>query len=307
LSGVFSFAVFPSATIQRGVTMVDENRPHAAGQNSFRARVRVGLFVILALMIAAGLYEFLLARPGVDAAYERIDKANSVALTAANGGSLTPERVHEVVGSPPSREVDLKDQNGNQYQMEVYTWRGGLPWRTYNVYVVYRRGMFLAHYQNENPREDVERGPPFPGGTPPPPGPDDVDEIDDDDLGDDDDDLGDDDDGDRPEGGRRGPFDFAQLDANGDEKLTSDELPEQFRDRLLQSADADGDGAITKEEFENRPRRGGPRSGGPGRGGRGPGADEGRGEGAAKPAGDEKPAEKPGEANQDRSAPKDEP
>jgi polyisoprenoid-binding protein YceI len=53
-------------------------------------------------------------------------------------------------------------------------------------------------------------------------------------------------------GVRRSGFDPAErfdgIDDNGDGKLTREEMPEQFADRILQ-ADTDGDGAVTKEEF----------------------------------------------------------
>ncbi|HCU36939.1 MAG TPA: hypothetical protein DGT21_16275 [Armatimonadetes bacterium] len=61
---------------------------------------------------------------------------------------------------------------------------------------------------------------------------------------------------------------FAEFDKNSDGRLTKDELPERFADRMMR-ADANGDGAITKEELEqarrNRRERGGdgpPRGGG---------------------------------------------
>jgi Ca2+-binding EF-hand superfamily protein len=45
---------------------------------------------------------------------------------------------------------------------------------------------------------------------------------------------------------------FAELDKNGDGKLTADEIPEsrkRFFDRLLRVADSDKDGALTRVEF----------------------------------------------------------
>ncbi|HVU86745.1 MAG TPA: EF-hand domain-containing protein [Pirellulales bacterium] len=50
---------------------------------------------------------------------------------------------------------------------------------------------------------------------------------------------------------------FRRLDANGDGRVTSDELPAERRERLsmlLKRADADGDGAMTLKEFEALPR-----------------------------------------------------
>lgn len=77
-------------------------------------------------------------------------------------------------------------------------------------------------------------------------------------------------------GGPGGGFDpqaiFAQRDADGDGKLTGDEISERMRGRL-EEIDTDGDGAVTLEEFQasmSRFRQGGP-GGGPGGAGGGPG------------------------------------
>lgn len=96
--------------------------------------------------------------------------------------------------------------------------------------------------------------------------------------------------GDGGGGGRGGPnggggrsFDpgaiFAQLDTNGDGKLTTDEAGERMRDRFPE-IDKDKDGTVSKEEFVSapRPNNGGGRGGGGGGGNRGPGP-------AASPAG----------------------
>ena len=54
------------------------------------------------------------------------------------------------------------------------------------------------------------------------------------------------------EGGRRPERLFARLDANGDGKVTADEVPEPLREmfkRMLARGDKDGDGTLSKEEF----------------------------------------------------------
>ncbi len=75
-----------------------------------------------------------------------------------------------------------------------------------------------------------------------------------------------------PREGRRGRL-FERADADGDGKLTKDEMPERMREHLLE-ADADGDGAVTREELDAARERGdwGPR-GGRGRGGPGAGSE----------------------------------
>lgn len=59
---------------------------------------------------------------------------------------------------------------------------------------------------------------------------------------------------------------FDRFDKDDDGKLTADELPERIAERMLEHADADGDGAVTLEELQAaRPERpggpGGPRGG----------------------------------------------
>jgi len=93
-------------------------------------------------------------------------------------------------------------------------------------------------------------------------------------------------------GGRRGPpggpggFNpvemFETQDANGDEKLTGDEIPDRMRDHL-DRVDTDGNGEVSKEEIEalaERFQRGGPgggRGGPPGGGRGGPRGEDGGG------------------------------
>lgn len=75
-------------------------------------------------------------------------------------------------------------------------------------------------------------------------------------------------DGKRPEGREPGRL-FERLDTNKDGKVTVDEAPEPFRERieaLIRHADKDGDGAVTLEEFReagppNRKRPGAPGKG----------------------------------------------
>lgn len=71
-------------------------------------------------------------------------------------------------------------------------------------------------------------------------------------------------------GGPGGPGggDFVErpmsFDKNGDDKITKDEMPQRMKERLLQRADANGDGALDKQAVTKFAERMGQRRGGPG-------------------------------------------
>ena len=70
---------------------------------------------------------------------------------------------------------------------------------------------------------------------------------------------------------------FTQMDADGDGKVSGEEIPDRMRDNLSE-IDTDQDGAVSREEWEQRMSSrspGGPGGGGPGGGGPG-GGDGGR-------------------------------
>ncbi|MCO6455298.1 MAG: EF-hand domain-containing protein, partial [Pirellulaceae bacterium] len=92
--------------------------------------------------------------------------------------------------------------------------------------------------------------------------------------------------GPRPGGGNFDPAAiFQQRDADGDGKLTGDEISDRMRENLS-AIDSDGDGSITLEEFQARMRQfSGGQGGGPGGGGPGGGGPGGGGPAAAQGGG----------------------
>ena len=142
----------PSATAQEQGT----NKP--AGGSPIRLVVRVILFGILLYLICALPYDYFVARAGQVKAWEKLynkraeqsdpeykENETPGLLQRKNEGSgdveTTNETVAETLGRKPS-----KSTSENGVTTEVYTWRAGLPWKTYNIYVVY------AERKNKKPR-----------------------------------------------------------------------------------------------------------------------------------------------------------
>ncbi|WP_145343979.1 hypothetical protein [Rosistilla ulvae] len=96
-----------------------------------RARSYI-LFGVLGLMIIALAYDYKVARPQVEQAYEELVLLN-IHVNADPTDKVTPEMVSKALGKTPSRTFkDMTDL------VEVYSWRGGLFFRTHDLYVAYR-------------------------------------------------------------------------------------------------------------------------------------------------------------------------
>ena len=250
------------------------------------------LVSLLALALFALYYDYKVARPAVEKAYEQVASLNSQINNAAEHRRMKNTDVQEALGRTPNETF----QSGI-YTVEAYRWSAGMPLefrglsggespgigrKTHDYYAVYRRDgadfVFSTHFKFDldhdelTPRERVaaaddeymdEEGT-MEMGSDPAPGP-----------------------GGGPGGGGGGGvFDpeafFTERDADSDGKLAGDEISDRMRERL-ESIDTDEDGAVSKEEFlagMSRRRGGGGGPGGEGGGrGRGPGGGEGGGEG----------------------------
>jgi len=285
------------------------HRPNAPEAKGGRRRLFL-LVGLLALALFALWYDYKVARPAVEQAYDRIAAANDEINTAAEHRRMTSADVQGALRRRPS-ETFL---NG-KYTIEAYRWSAGMPielrglngdespgigLKTHDYYAVYRKDgpelAFVTHFKFDlDPDYFVEKvvvagaddgasaeesmmpgmgGPEGPGMGMGGPG------------------------GEGPGGGGPGGgFDpeafFAERDADGDGKLSGEEISERMRGRL-EAIDTDGDGAVTKEEFlagrsqaDGRGGRGGP-GGGPGRGPDGEG--EGRPQRPAPETSDDAPA-----------------
>ncbi len=118
------------------------------------------LFVLLAIALSALGYDRFVARPAVAAAHKMInDKANERSTSSKK--QLDNTEVAKLFGREPSEHLE-----GKHYCVEKFSWMGGLPWRTYDCWVVYspsndgdkKTYRFNSAYLNEEPEEQYMPG-----------------------------------------------------------------------------------------------------------------------------------------------------
>ncbi|MCH1495981.1 MAG: hypothetical protein L7U72_12175 [Rubripirellula sp.] len=236
------------------------------------------LLVLLGVMVVALAYDYKVARPNVDAAYEKI-VTKSMQVNSKSTEVLTNLSVRELLEMEPSETRE--EANGDL--VEVFSWRSGLPIRTHNLYAVYkkngenwlfhRHSKFIHESSSDVSQHDVKGGTVImSAGT-------DADQSDPDAVSEGGGEMleGSPDgggEGGRPQGrpapaaapGGADPFAgssafdpevraraepeavFAENDENEDGKLESYEIP-QISNQTKVKMDTDGDGVLTKEEW----------------------------------------------------------
>lgn len=129
----------------------------AAPASPARLLILLGL---LAVVIGVYAYDFLVAKPGVTAAYEKlqafVDDENK--RSVKDSAALTPDAIQKQLGmQPTSRTVNEKDG----YEVEYYRWWGHVPLlntRRHYISVVYLgqgTRKHTSHYLNENPPDEA--------------------------------------------------------------------------------------------------------------------------------------------------------
>lgn len=97
--------------------------------------LRMVLLLILALMIAALAWDWGMARPASEKAYQTISvMVEESAARPAEGGQASPADVQKAIGREPTTTKD-----GGHYIVEEYHWIRGLPFKSYYVIVVYNK------------------------------------------------------------------------------------------------------------------------------------------------------------------------
>lgn len=244
------------------------------------------LIGLLALALFALWYDYKVARPAVEKAYEQVSIMNDEINSAAEHRRMTNVDVQSALRRSPS-ETFLAEG----FTIEAYRWSAGMPiafrglsgdeapgigLKTHDYYAVYRKDgaelAFVTHFKFDLDQEELAVKPsvagpdagasddvaaagmeapggsgPGAGGGPGGGGP-----------------------GGGPGGG--GGFNpeamFAERDADGDGKLTGEEISDRMRQNLA-AIDTDGDGSVSKEELVARMSQFGGRGGRGGLGGDG--------------------------------------
>ena len=94
-----------------------------------RKKVLLALLVVMLVML---VYDYRVARPSVDRAYQQISE-RTVAVNDSPDRSLTNVNVQSLITKSPSRTfLDGDDL------VEVYSWQSGLPLRTHDLFAVYK-------------------------------------------------------------------------------------------------------------------------------------------------------------------------
>lgn len=93
------------------------------------------LLVLLVLIVGGGLWDWYGAKEPRDEAYDRVLALQSGAtgMASASQPATTQADVQKAVGTAPSESTN---EDGVIY--ERYSWRRGIPWMTYDLWVLYR-------------------------------------------------------------------------------------------------------------------------------------------------------------------------
>ncbi len=131
--------------------------PGGTGRSNRRLTILLGL---LGVALFAFVWDFLVARPGVEQAYAKVEEANIAMNSSVQRVALTNADVEQLLGREPS-ETFQKDGK----TIDVYTWQAGIPLefngsddrssgigrKTHDYYAVYvKRGpdlIFQTHFK----------------------------------------------------------------------------------------------------------------------------------------------------------------
>jgi len=109
------------------------NSATSAPMSAARKRQTV-LFIILILGLISMFWEFRVAKPKHEQAWEAIQKMIATNYSKAGEVTNTNEDVEKLLGKAPAGTIP------KEYQaVEIYKWRRGLPVMAYTIHVLYKK------------------------------------------------------------------------------------------------------------------------------------------------------------------------
>ncbi|MEM0924734.1 MAG: hypothetical protein AAGJ83_01730 [Planctomycetota bacterium] len=94
---------------------------------------KFGLYIVLLVMLGALGYDYLVARPSVDSAFDRVSEASQKANASADD-YLSRAEVSELIGKGPADTF----MDGSM-SVEEFRWMGGLIVKPHRLFVVYKK------------------------------------------------------------------------------------------------------------------------------------------------------------------------
>jgi len=123
--------------------MGNEAIPHGtgfaeAGQPKNPTALQVILYAVLTLLVVAMVYDLAVARREWKAAIERLNakiRGPQSGAKVVRVDPITREEVTELIGRPPAETTEEP-----AYYLEHYQWLRGIPWKHYDLYVIFSKG-----------------------------------------------------------------------------------------------------------------------------------------------------------------------
>lgn len=125
--------------------------PEASAYESTSSPLRTVLFVVLGIMIVALAYDYLYARKQPEAVATEILPQIDMTTSVSNVDPKTMDEVIEIVGREPAEKIE-----GSNYWQITYRWRAGLPWKTYDLNVVFTKGDPPIYYSHSVGNEQID-------------------------------------------------------------------------------------------------------------------------------------------------------
>jgi len=154
-----SFADAPTMTTQNPGTAVPPRTTPAAPPQTSPVRLVI-LLALLALVIGAYAYDFMVAKPGVEAAEKKIDAfvESRNRLGVKDAALVTAADIQKEIGMKPTWVEKHPEDN---YEIEYYCWWGPVPMlnmRRHFISIVYVGGEprhFSSQHRNEKPPREA--------------------------------------------------------------------------------------------------------------------------------------------------------